>query len=391
MARRAARNQRAPGRRHCGCGAGAAWPPSRRRLPGAARRRRRSGRSRDTRGPDPAKLPVIALAPPPWSPHAGRPAGEPDPRTASRGRLLRAIPVRMAAAPMAWGAPTGSPNTSAPAAAPTSGSRFTKAPASSAGTRAWPWANRVLAPSVPRRARPAVAASAAAGPPGPPPARGGGGPSVKTATGRAARAAARNCGRDGRGVAALEQPGLGHGERGRESERGQDQDVAGQGGPAAPGGGDQDDPGERHREPGPGRRRPQPALPGGGHEGHEHGRGPDEQGGMADAGAGDPGVLDQDRPAVADRPPGRHGRAPGTTDPAPEHGQEHGRGQAEPGHREPARRQPGQGELGHGHGRAPQQPGGGERAQGGTAVGGVHGAMVAAPARRIRLSRRITK
>jgi hypothetical protein len=94
---------------------------------------------------------------------------------------------------MAWEAPTGSPNTTAPAAAPTSGSRFTKAPASSAGTRAWPEANRVLALSVPRRARPAVAASATPGPPGPGPARGGGGPSVTTATGRAARAAARNC------------------------------------------------------------------------------------------------------------------------------------------------------------------------------------------------------
>jgi hypothetical protein len=34
---------------------------------------------------------------------------------------------------------------------------------------------------------------------------------------------------------------------------------------------------------------------------HQHGRGPDEQGGMAHAGAGDPGVLHQDRPAVPDR------------------------------------------------------------------------------------------
>jgi hypothetical protein len=99
----------------------------------------------------------------------------------------------MAAAPTAWWTPTASPNTTAPAAAPTSGSRFTKAPAVSAATRAWPQANRVLAASVPSRARPAVAARAAPGPPGQAPATGGGWPSVTTATGRAARAAARNC------------------------------------------------------------------------------------------------------------------------------------------------------------------------------------------------------
>jgi hypothetical protein len=44
----------------------------------------------------------------------------------------------MAPAPTAWAMPTGSPKTAAPAAAPTSGSRFTKEPAISADTRAWP-------------------------------------------------------------------------------------------------------------------------------------------------------------------------------------------------------------------------------------------------------------
>jgi hypothetical protein len=197
-------------------------------------------------------------------------------------------------------------------------------------------------------------------------------------------------GRHGHRVAALEEARLGDRERGREPERRQDQAVAGPGGPAAPAGGDQGDPAERHREPAPRRRRPQPALAGGRHERHQHGRGPDEQGGVADAGPGDTGVLDKDRPAVAGRPPGRHGRAPGVAGPAPDGCQEHGRGQAEAGHGEPARRQPGQGELGHGHGRAPEQAGGGERGHGVPAVG-VHGAMVAAGPRHIRQSRDCAK
>jgi hypothetical protein len=44
----------------------------------------------------------------------------------------------MAAPPAAWAMPTGSPKTAAPAATPTSGSRFTKEPAISAETQAWP-------------------------------------------------------------------------------------------------------------------------------------------------------------------------------------------------------------------------------------------------------------
>jgi len=83
--------------------------------------------------------------------------------------------------------PTGSPKTTAPAAAPTSGSRFTNAPALSAETRACPYAKSVDGASVPTSASPAVASRVPA-----PPAVGGV-PSVTTATGRVASAAMRNC------------------------------------------------------------------------------------------------------------------------------------------------------------------------------------------------------
>jgi len=96
---------------------------------------------------------------------------------------------------------------------------------------------------------------------------------------------------------------------------------------------------------------------------------------MAHAGARDPGVLHEDRPAVPHRAPREHGRAARGTDPEPDGGEEHGGGQAEPRDGEPARRQPFEGELGHGHGGAPEQARGGERRDGGTAIN-VHAAIV---------------
>jgi hypothetical protein len=185
-------------------------------------------------------------------------------------------------------------------------------------------------------------------------------------------------------VAAGQQPRLGHGERGREGQRRQDQPVAGEARAASPAGGDQTDAGERHGKARPGHRPGHAVAPHGGDARDHDRRGPDEQGGMAHAGARDPGVLDQDRPAVAHRAPGEHGRAVDGTDPEADGGQKHGGGQAEPGHGEPARRQPLEGELGHGHGGAPQQARGGERGDGGATVE-VHAAMV--PRRRSRICR----
>src|SRR4029450_5410988 len=72
-------------------------------------------------------------------------------------RLLSVTPARMAAPPLAWDTPTGSPKRSAPAAAPTSGSRLMKALATSADTRACPYAKSVNGRSVPPSASPTTA------------------------------------------------------------------------------------------------------------------------------------------------------------------------------------------------------------------------------------------
>jgi hypothetical protein len=48
------------------------------------------------------------------------------------------MPITIVAPPAACTGPTGSPNTTTPASAPTSGSRLRKAPAASAEIRFWP-------------------------------------------------------------------------------------------------------------------------------------------------------------------------------------------------------------------------------------------------------------
>ena len=62
------------------------------------------------------------------------------------------MPATMATPPAICARPTGSPNTTAPAMAPTSGSRFRNAPATSADTRLCPSANKVNGSSVPNPA-----------------------------------------------------------------------------------------------------------------------------------------------------------------------------------------------------------------------------------------------
>ena len=103
------------------------------------------------------------------------------------GRLLSPMPATMAAPPTACGTPTGSPNATAPAMAPTSGSRLRNAPATSAETLLCPNANKVNGSSVP------PAASATTTSTGPAPCGTGGAPSVRAATGSAPSAAPRNC------------------------------------------------------------------------------------------------------------------------------------------------------------------------------------------------------
>jgi hypothetical protein len=176
-------------------------------------------------------------------------------------------------------------------------------------------------------------------------------------------------------VAAGQQAGLRHGERRREAQRHQHQGVAAEGRAAALAGGDQTDAAERHGKARPGQRVRHAVVPHGRDDRDQHGRGADEQGRMAHAGARDRGVLDQDRPAVPHRAPREHGRAGGGGGPGPDGAEEHGGGQAEARDGEPARRQPQEGELGHGYGGAPQQARGGERSDGDTAID-VHVAIV---------------
>jgi hypothetical protein len=125
--------------------------------------------------------------------------------------------------------PTGSPKTAAPAATPTSGSRFTKEPATSAETWAWPTANSVAGARVPSSTSPGGGQHGA---------RAGGGGRDALGGGSDGEGGERRRqelhGGHGDRVAAGQQAGLGHGERGREPQRRQDQPVAGEGGAASP-------------------------------------------------------------------------------------------------------------------------------------------------------------
>jgi hypothetical protein len=91
----------------------------------------------------------------------------------------------IAAPPSACAGPAGLPKNTMPATAPTSGSMFTKAPATSAETRLWPNAKSVNGSSVPQATSASVASSV------PAPCGAAGIPSAAE-TGTAASAAPRN-------------------------------------------------------------------------------------------------------------------------------------------------------------------------------------------------------
>ena len=101
--------------------------------------------------------------------------------------MLSTIPATTTTTPASCEAAAASPSMSQPAAAPMTGSRFTNAPASSAGTRAWPNANSQKGSSVP------PTASAAAATAGVTAVGVCGAPSSSAATGAAKSAAAANC------------------------------------------------------------------------------------------------------------------------------------------------------------------------------------------------------
>ncbi len=163
------------------------------------------------------------------------------------------MPARIAAPPAICSGPKTSWNATAPVSAPTSGSRFTNAPASSADTRACAQAKSQNATSVPSSARPATAATM------PAPAGAAGVPSAISATGSESDAggAELHGGHGGR-VAAGEQPRLQHDERGRAGDREQHEQIAGDRGPGAAGARDQADAASATSDPS---HAPGPAVP----------------------------------------------------------------------------------------------------------------------------------
>jgi hypothetical protein len=168
-------------------------------------------------------------------------------------------------------------------------------------------------------------------------------------------------------VAAGQQPGLGHGERGGQQQRGQDQAVSGQARVALGAHrGHQADPGQRDRVAQPDHGAGHGAEGQRGDDRDQHRRGPDQQRRVADAGPHDPGVLHEDRAAVADGAPGQHGRAEGGPQVRAAGDQQHQRGQAEARHGQPAGRQVVHRDLGGGHGAPPQGAGGGQGDEGAT-------------------------
>ena len=213
----------------------------------------------------------------------------------------------------------GSPKTTTPATAPTSGSMLRNAPATSAGSRLCPKANRVNGTRVPPAISATTASRLAAC------AGADGRPSVSALNGGRDQGRTQELHRRyGDRVAAAQQPGLADGEHRREQDRGQHHAVAGQVRAATAARGDQSDPAERDGETGPGDRPHHAAVPHHCDDRDHHGGGADEQRRMADAGPGDARVLQQDRPAVPRRTPGQHRRAPRRAYPGPGDGQQHG-------------------------------------------------------------------
>jgi hypothetical protein len=139
--------------------------------------------------------------------------------------------------------------------------------------------------------------------------------------------------------------------------------------------GDQADPGQRQREARPGHRARHGALPHGRDDRDHHRDRADQQGGMSNAGPGDPGVLQHDGTPVAERAGGEHGGPERGPELAAGGREEDRGGHGEPHEGEPARRQPVQGQLGQRHRGAPEQPGGDQGGEG--AAVAVHAAMVA--------------
>jgi hypothetical protein len=192
---------------------------------------------------------------------------------------------------------------------------------------------------------------------------------------RGQRCAEELHGCDGDRIAALQQPGLRHGERGRQRQRGQHQAVAADARPAAVAARDESHSGQRDRESGPGDRAGHGPVPERGDDRDDHRFGTDQQSRVADAGPADAGVLQQDSAAVADRPGNQHAGSACGPEPGASGDEQDRGGQTEAHECEPCRGQPLKRQLGQRHARAPEQSGGGECGEGGLTAA-VHSVMV---------------
>jgi Lrp/AsnC family transcriptional regulator, leucine-responsive regulatory protein len=163
------------------------------------------------------------------------------------------------------------------------------------------------------------------------------------------------------GVAAGEQPRLDHDQPRRAGDRREHEQVAGERRAGTAAAGDEADAGERDERAGPrgGARGGAPVRRG--DHGDEHRHGADHERCVADARALDPGVLEQDHRAVAERAGGGNCRRQrGAQVPAREQ-REHRRRDGEARHGQPAHAEPLQAELRQRHGEAPQRARGRER------------------------------
>ena len=181
-----------------------------------------------------------------------------------------------------------------------------------------------------------------------------------------------------RRIAAREQVGLGHDERGRHRDREQDEQVADERGPHPAAAGHEGDAGEREQRAAPHEAAAGAAAEHGGDGRHEHRHGTDDQRGVAHARALDAGVLEHDHDAVAERARSRDGRGERRAQTAAGDERQQRRRDREAGDGEPARAEPVEAELRERDGEAPESARQGEGDDRGTAIGARPGVIVCA-------------
>jgi hypothetical protein len=186
---------------------------------------------------------------------------------------------------------------------------------------------------------------------------------------RRERGGAELHGRRRAGIAAGEQPRLDHDQSRRAGDRREHEQVAGERRAGAAAARDEADAGERDERAAPGGGARGRAPDRGGDDRHEHRHGADEQCRVTDARALDPGVLEQDHAAVAERAGARHRGRQRPAQAATRDQRQDRRGEGEARHGEPARAEPVEAELGQRHGEPPERARGQEREDRAAAAG----------------------